>query len=438
MNSIASTLFCAGIVLLPLLGSCARYKAEPIDLGKEEQGWKHQTLSIQSSRSLDFFQARQIGLVLNSDLNKARLELAESKEVERQSGWWNDPAFSWDIKQVLQQDERTLNFDGGLVLTIPVTGLPSLEKKVASQYKEANYWNLRQAELDFLASLDQQWSEWTMTSQKLHLIQTRLNELKKEESAFTSLAKLGEIDLAARQIATQRLNSALTEAQSLAQTELEQKQGLIRLLGMHPEAAAKYSFKESGLGRIPSSIKTPSTADLMQSPKILAKLASYSGSETLLKAEIRKQYPELELGPAFTRDDGEKELGGGLGFNIPLWNKNRKGIAEAEGTRNRDRLETVRLWRELLQSTRQSASEQSMLLSHCQATFKRVSDFSDNLTKLEKLHTIGETSLADLAEARQQVYESKISFIDSLDKLMKIQSQLRYVTSAPVAKNTNL
>lgn len=426
--------------MIPLLGSCARYKTDPVDLAREEQGWKHQTLSIQSSRSLDFSQARQIGLVLNSDLNKARLELADSKKVEQQSGWWNDPSFSWDIKQVLESGDRTLNLDGGLAFTIPLTGLPALEKQVASHYREANYWNLRQTELDFLSSLEQQWSEWGMTAQKLRLIQQRLTELKKEEASFQSLAKLGEIDLAARQIATQRLNSALTEAQSIAETELQQRMGLIKLLGMHPGATNSYRFKEFSVDRIPASVKVPSTVDLMQSPKVLAKLASYSGSETLLKAEIRKQYPELELGPAFTRDDGEKELGGALGFNIPLWNRNRKGIAEAEGTRNKDRLDTVRIWRELLQNTRQASEEQSMLLSHCQATFKRVSDFSGNLSKLEQLHKIGETSLADLAEARQQVYESKLSFIDSLEKLMRIQSQLRYVTPAPnalIAKNNN-
>lgn len=435
--NLTTPLFCLGITLIPFIGSCARYKAAPIDLAKEEQGWKHQTLSIQSSRSLDFSQARQIGLVLNTELNKARLQLAASKEVAKQSGWWNDPAFSWDIKQVLQQDERTINLDGGLAFTIPVTGLPALEKQVASHYKEADYWSLRQSELDFLSSLEQQWSEWAMTTQKVHLVQKRLAELKKEETAFASLSKLGEIDLTARQIATQRLNSALNESQSVTEAELQQRQGLIRLLGMHPEAASLYQLKAFSIDRIPSSVKAPSTEELMQSPKILSKLASYSGSETLLKTEIRKQFPEIEFGPAFTRDDGEKELGGSTGFNIPLWNRNRKGIAEAEGTRNKDRLDTVSLWKELLQATQQASSEQTMLLSHCQATFNRVSDFSSNLTKLEKLHKIGETSLADIAEARQQVYESKLALIDSLDKLMRVQSQLRYVTTAPISKTIN-
>ena len=71
----------------------------------------------------------------------------------------------------------------------------------------------------------------------------------------------------------------------------------------------------------------------MESPKVKAQMATYATTETLLKTEIRRQYPELELGPSFTRDDEEKEVGGEIGFNIPLWNRNRKAIAEARGIR---------------------------------------------------------------------------------------------------------
>ena len=62
-----------------------------------------------------------------------------------------------------------------------------------------------------------------------------------------------------------------------------------------------------------------------------------------IKTEIRRQYPELELGPSFTRDEGEKEVGGEIGFNLPLWNRNRKAIAEARGTRDLSRQETIQL-----------------------------------------------------------------------------------------------
>ena len=121
-----STPFFAGIGLAALLSSCSVYHSAPIDLNAEEASWKEAS-RVDSPASITQNQARQIGLVMNPDLNKARLKLASSNEVARQSGWWNDPSFSWDIEQVLQ--ENTVNMSGSLGFTIPVTGLPALEKK---------------------------------------------------------------------------------------------------------------------------------------------------------------------------------------------------------------------------------------------------------------------------------------------------------------------
>ena len=164
--------FFAGLGLTAFLSSCSVYHSAPIDLNAEEASWKEAS-RVDTHISVTRNQARQIGLVMNPDLNKARLKLASSNEAAKQSGWWNDPSFSWDIEQVLQ--ENTLNMSGSLGFTIPVTGLPALEKKVAEQYKEADFWTLRQAELDFLSSLDQAWSKLAVTQRRKAVIRERLD-----------------------------------------------------------------------------------------------------------------------------------------------------------------------------------------------------------------------------------------------------------------------
>lgn len=118
--------FFAGLGLTAFLSSCSVYHSAPIDLNAEEASWKEAS-RVDTHISVTRNQARQIGLVMNPDLNKARLKLASSNEAAKQSGWWNDPSFSWDIEQVLQ--ENTLNMSGSLGFTIPVTGLPALEKR---------------------------------------------------------------------------------------------------------------------------------------------------------------------------------------------------------------------------------------------------------------------------------------------------------------------
>lgn len=419
--------FYTGLGLLSLLASCSVYKNAPIDLNAEEAAWKQESGTI-GHTPVNQTQARQIGLLLNPDLNKARLKLAASKAVAKQSGWWNDPSFSWDIEQVLQ--ENTINMSGSLGFTIPVTGLPALEKQVAEQYKEADFWLLRQAELDFLSTLDQAWNKLAVTQRRKAVIQDRLDVLKQENGMIEKLIAAGEVEFSSRQVASQRMNDAIREFQTVKETELEQQMELVKLMGMHPSSAQRLRFLTSQGFRIPAPVSAPSPAALMESPKVKVQMAAYATTETLLKTEIRRQYPELELGPSFTRDDGEKEVGGEIGFNIPLWNRNRKAIAEARGARDTSRLDTVQLWKAELFNARQLDASQQMVIRHCRTERQRMEAFSASVQTMEKLHGIGEASLLELAENRHQLYESHLAFLDNLDKLLTLQAQLRHITRA--------
>ena len=384
-----STPFFAGIGLAALLSSCSVYHSAPIDLNAEEASWKEAS-SVDSPTSITQNQARQIGLVMNPDLNKARLKLASSNEVARQSGWWNDPSFSWDIEQVLQ--ENTVNMSGSLGFTIPVTGLPALEKKVAEQYKEADFWTLRQAELDFLSSLDQAWSKLAVTQRRKTVIRERLNAIRRENGMIEQLIGAGEVDFSSRQVASQRMNDAIRELQTVTETELEQKMELVKLMGLHPSAVRKLGFLTKQNFQLPAAVPAP--------------------------------------GPSFTRDEGEKEVGGEIGFNLPLWNRNRKAIAEARGTRDLSRQETIQLWKTELFNARQLDASQQMALRHCRTELQRMESFAASVRTMEKLHGIGEASLLELAENRHQLYESRLAFLDNLDKLLAVQAQLRYLTHA--------
>lgn len=417
----------AGLGLTAFLSSCSVYHGTPIDLNAEEASWKEAS-RVDTHTSVTRNQARQIGLVMNPDLNKARLKLASSNEAAKQAGWWNDPSFSWEIEQVLQ--ENTLNMAGGLGFTIPVTGLPALEKKVAEQYKEADFWTLRQAELDFLSSLDQAWSRLAVTQRRKAVIRERLEAVRKENGMIEKLIGAGEVEFSSRQVASQRMNDAIRELQTVTETELEQKMELVKLMGLHPSAVQKLGFRTEQGFQLPAAVPAPGPAALTAAPKIKAQLATYATTETLFKTEIRRQYPELELGPAFTRDDGEKEVGGEIGFNIPLWNRNRKAIAESRGARDMSRQETIQLWKTELFNARQLDASQQMVLRHCRTELQRMDSFASSVRTMEKLHGIGEASLLELAENRHQLYESRLAFLDNLDKLLAIQAQLRYLTHA--------
>ncbi len=410
-----------------LTSSCAVYESSPIDLKTEETAWR-QTTDKHARLTLTPDKARQVGLLLSPELNKARLKLAATAAVEKEAGWWNDPGVSWEVAKAIHTD--FINNGGGLRFSIPVTGLPALEKQVAAQYREVDYRNLQQRELDFLSNLEQAWNKLAVTRKRMELTRARLAVMEKENEMIRKLVLTGEAEFTAQQVADQRYNNAARELQTQAEEELEQKMELIRLMGVHPATVDKIRFLTGAGFAIPAAVKAPTTTELIDSPMIQEQLATYATTETVLKTEIRKQYPELELGANFKREGDGQEVGGGIGFNIPLWNRNRKAIAEARGGRDVCRAETLQVWKERLTAVRSLADTQKLMRNHCREELSRMNAFEKSVNTVEKMYNIGETTMQELAEARHQLFESRMAFLNRLIKLMNTQSQLRYITTA--------
>ena len=126
---------------------------------------------------------------------------------------------------------------GSLGFTIPVTGLPALEKKVAEQYKEADFWMLRQAELDFSPFPGPGLGKLAVTQRRKSVIQDRLAVLKKENGMIEKLIGAGEVEFSSRQVASPAHERRHPGIQNVTEAELEQQMELVKLMGMHPSSA---------------------------------------------------------------------------------------------------------------------------------------------------------------------------------------------------------
>lgn len=66
---------------------------------------------------------------------------------------------------------------------------------------------------------------------------------------------------------------------------------------------------------------------------MLVVAAEYEAAEKALELEVRKQYPDLHIGPGYGREDGQDQVLLGLSIPIPILNANRQRIAEARAQR---------------------------------------------------------------------------------------------------------
>ena len=425
-------LFHLGCALPLALAACTLYTPQPVDLQRDTAEWKGLSERIcPGGGPIELEKAHEIGLLLNPELNHARLGYARSTAVAEFAGLWEDPALSAEVKQIREAD--VTNRGVGLSLTLPVTGLPALAAKIADCYKEADYLSMQAQERAYLVQLDKLRYQVISTHEKLHLMQARVRKLAEEHASASRMHELGEMEFADFQVICRRLNDGQKELQEMEQEHLSVHLEMLELLGLHP-ACRNVELAGNLPGSIPAAVQQPSQEQLLKHPALLAAMAAHQTSEAELQREIRKQYPELSVGPGFEHEDGNSKVGIGVGVNLPLWNRNQQGIAEASAERNIKEYDAVQTWRKLMQQSVFLADMQQLLISHCRAEKSRVSQLAEAEKKQEELYAIGETKLPALADARQEAYLRRLNYIDCLAKLMSTQVELQYLNPDFIAK----
>ena len=418
---------------LPLLiASCALYTPKPVDLSRDTAEWQQLSARLcDGNTPLTLAKLHEIGLLLNPELNQARLSYARSTAVAEFAGLWNDPAISAEVRQVRELD--VTNRGVGLSLALPVTGLPGLAEKVAECYKQADYCTMQAKERAYLVQLDTLRYSVMSTHAKLHLMQSRVKQQAEEQAMAQRMHDLGEMEFADFQVICRRLNDGQKELQEMEQEHLHEHLQMVKLLGLHPDQRT-VELEGHLPATIPAPVAQPDTALLMQHPALQAAMAAHDTSEAELQREIRKQYPELEIGPGFEHDGGDSKVGLGIGLSLPLWNRNKEGIAQASTTRDIKEYDAVQAWRDLVQSSVALGDMQKLLLQHCKAEQERVARLSAAEKKQEQLYAIGETKLPAVADARQEAYLRRLNFIDCLTKLLSTQVELQYLNPEFIAK----
>lgn len=105
--------------------------------------------------------------------------------------------------------------------------------------------------------------------------------------------------------------------------------------GLAPHALDGVNIDLSAFEQIP--LEMPSSdarrKALLNRADILSSLAEYAASESALRLEIAKQYPDFTLGPGYEFDQGENKWQIGLQLTLPVLSRNRGPIAEADAKR---------------------------------------------------------------------------------------------------------
>ncbi|MGN0853944.1 MAG: CusA/CzcA family heavy metal efflux RND transporter [Kiritimatiellia bacterium] len=352
----------ATLLLLSLAGAgCRSYAPHPIDFRAETTAWQATTNAL---RLASWQELETLALVANPEINALRLQARRSEAEAEDVGWWEDPELNVDFLRVLKADDYPNIFGASAAFTVPLSGVPGLEAKAAAAYAEADALAVRAAEQRLRTEVRLAAVRYEAARRRLELAQAYADDAKVRRALdqVERLAEAGELAAGERATIRRRWHEC-GHARIQAERAVEESRlTLNRLLGVMPSVVLTLPEDIWQTNRTAATIALP--LELADHLRVRAACARLAGEELSLQAEIRRQYPSLSIGPAYSREDGFDRIGFVAGLTLPLWNRNRLGIAKAETSRERARLEAMQVWRDLVAESAATAGRFRKLAEH--------------------------------------------------------------------------
>jgi outer membrane protein TolC len=273
---------------------------------------------------------------LSPELAGARAALATAQAALVTAGARQEPALAITAERQSNAEHGVSPWTVGPAFDIPLTTAGKRE------IRSARARNLAEAaRLDVLAAA------WAVRSRvRAALVEARAGErltgaLRAEADARRAVLASLEVQRAAGAIPAPEVATARAELESLEIEMVAEESGialarvaLAAAIGVQVEALRQVvvSAELPELPGSPAGAAERATA-LQTRYDVLAALARYEASQDDLRLAIAGQYPDLHLGPGFLWDQGASRWQLGLALALPLLERNRGPIGEAEARR---------------------------------------------------------------------------------------------------------
>jgi outer membrane protein TolC len=337
----------AGILLVT---GCTTYEPKPLDLASHAIEWGERRPGSDEVRALadrlgatpdapgafdpddglSVDEAELVALVFNADLRLARARAGVAAASAEHAGLWDDPTVSVDVLRITESVSHPWVISPRIAFTIPISGRLEVEKERADAAAHAELHRVAEAEWDVRRAVRTRWSTAFSSRVELEETQRLVERLETIVASTERLVEVGEMDRTEATLFAVELVQRRSELHRLRADVEEIELDLRSLLGLVPDAPLHL---DTALWT-GEPIDDVDAATMAETNQTLARLrADYDVAEATLEREVRKQYPDLVIGPAYEYDEGQSKIGLGAGLPLPIFNANRQGIAEATAER---------------------------------------------------------------------------------------------------------
>lgn len=334
----------AALFGVAVLAACHAYTPEPVDLGAQARAFAARLpdaiplpagdpdrRAVDLTDGLDLREGHLVAMCFHPECRAARAAVAVATAERDHAGAMPDPELSLDLMRILESVPHRWLAGAGLAFTVPWTGRRSLQRDLANAARDGAVLHAIASEVASADALDEAWLHWSGDRAKAELLTelcTRLRELSAIAEGLAAAGALTNQGARVFLLERKRREHELAAANdAAARGELVCKQRL----GLHPAAAVEL---------VPTRTVTPRLADAAQraatvgaSARVLAAQDRHRVSEAELAVAVRRQWPDLTLGPRWQEEDAQPRLGLGFSLPIPLFAGNDGPIARATAAR---------------------------------------------------------------------------------------------------------
>lgn len=331
------------VLMSAAAAGCQRYEPRPLDLRAYQRGYLKRGAALGAAPAaeladgLTLAEAETLALLLNPDLRAARLRARVPEVAAMAAGRWQDPELSFDVLRVLAGVPHPWILASGLAFTVPLSGTLAADRAAAWAASDAAWAEAALQEWRLVNDLHERWLRWSGAAAEAALLAEHLEQLEAAAEAAERLAEAGEVpasEAAALSLEVLTLRTELEQRRAAADA---QRGALLATLGLVPEAPVELTPTLVVPGPVLPRGRWREV--LLNHPALTVVAANYQVAEHELRREVRRQYPDLSVGPLAEREEGRSRLGAGVAAPLPLWNRNRRAIAEAEARRELARAE---------------------------------------------------------------------------------------------------
>ncbi len=438
--------FLGGACVAALLGSCAQYRAQPIDVQAVQQAWQQRgahraTTQVQPQHhspqpydltdGISLAEAETTALFFNPSIRATRLQLGIPTAEAQHAQLWEDPELEIDGARILESAvDKPWILGSSLSFSIPLSGRLQARKHLAEARTSAQEEAILGAEWALLSNVRQTWAQLAIQDLRIARQGAAIQELQSVIAISPQLKAAQAMTVVDERLLLIQQKLIENELQNSQTQQTQQRLLLLSYLGLHPEH--NWTFEQAS---IPEQTATEQPI-LLNNPNMRIMLAAYQVAERQLELEVRKQYPDLRIGLGLGSEENETRALFGLGLlPLPVWNSNKQGIATStvERTVAGAAIETA-----LQELTYTYISAQEKV----QDTQQQLTFLTEHIVPLvqqqiadaHSLASLGQLDVFILVDALQRSYEVEMKRLETLAHLVNAQLTLDALQGPPAVQ----